>query len=99
MTSSAIIFRPATSADHTALDELAQLDSKTLSAGPHAVAEIEGRILAAISLRDGSAIADPFHPTAELVKLLRLHTGPLNIVKKPRLRLPVPRIRTRPAFA
>ena len=99
MTSSAIIFRPATKADATALYELSQLDSTKLSTGDYAVAEIDGRILAAVNTNDGSSIADPFAPTAELVKLLKLHAQPANSVKKPRLRLPSLRIRPRPAFA
>ena len=99
MTSSAIIFRPATKADDAALRELAELDSTSVSSGDYAVAEVEGRILAAVSLSDGSAIADPFVPTAELVGLLKLHARPASGLKKPRLRLPIPRIRPRPAFA
>lgn len=59
--------------DLTALQRLAQLDSTRLSAGPHVVAEVGGRMRAAYSLNEQRAIADPFHPTAELVELLRLH--------------------------
>ncbi len=99
MTSSAIIFRPATKADDAALAELAQLDSTHLVPGDYAVAEVDARLFAAVSLSDGSAIADPFVPTATLVQLLRLQAQAPTAVKKPRLRLPIPRIRPRPAFA
>jgi hypothetical protein len=33
------------------------------------VAEVDGEIRAAVSLSDGTAIADPFHRTADLVAL------------------------------
>ncbi len=36
------------------------------------------RPIAALSLRDGSVIADPFSPTAELVELLRLRARQLS---------------------
>jgi hypothetical protein len=36
------------------------------------VAELDGRILAAVSIDRCSVIADPFCPIAELVELLRL---------------------------
>ena len=35
-------------------------------------AEVEGRLLAAISLADGAVVADPFSPTGELADLLEL---------------------------
>ena len=73
MTVQSIILRHATTADEQPLRDLAALDSRSLPAGPFLVAEVEGRPHAALSLSDGSAIADPFEPTAELVELLRTH--------------------------
>ena len=73
MTAQTIILRHATTADERALRDLAALDSQALPAGPFLVAEVEGQPHAALSLSDGTAIADPFEPTAELVELLRSH--------------------------
>jgi hypothetical protein len=65
-----LVLRVADAADVAALHELAELDSARLGAGPHLVAEVEGRIAAAVSLTDRSVIADPFAPTAGLVSVL-----------------------------
>jgi len=66
--------RPAYQADAVALERLAQLDSAVLPAAPLLIGELDGRIVAALSLSDGTAIADPFVSTAELVALLRLRS-------------------------
>ena len=46
---------------------LAMLDSARPLAGAVLVAESDGLVLAAISLKDGRVVADPFFPTADLV--------------------------------
>jgi hypothetical protein len=68
-----VSLRHATAADEPALRDLAALESVRLPAGPFLVGEVDGAVLAALSLIDGTAIADPFHRTAELVDLLRTH--------------------------
>jgi hypothetical protein len=70
MTSSSITLRPAAADDAFALAVLAELDSHAVPAAPRLVAERDGRIVAAVSEADGSAIADPFIPTSESVALL-----------------------------
>ena len=69
-----ITIRHATPDDETELRRLAALDS-ALGAPPRPLllAEVEGELRAALSLGDGSAIADPFFPTADLLELLRVH--------------------------
>lgn len=69
----AIVIRRATDADIRALADLATLDSRDALTGPALIAEVDGVALAALDLHDGSVVADPFAPTAELVELLRLH--------------------------
>lgn len=64
-------FRTANRTDSIALDRLAQLDSSVVPAGPLLVAEVDGRIVAALSATDGSVIADPFTYTKDTVALLR----------------------------
>jgi hypothetical protein len=36
------------------------------------LAEVDGRLVAALSERTGEAVADPFEPTAHLVEMLRV---------------------------
>ena len=73
----AITVRRADPGDVAALRALAQLDSSEPLAEPVLIAETGGHPRAALSLADGAAIADPFHPTADLVELLRLHASQL----------------------
>jgi len=61
--------------DRAALERLAGLDSSRSLLGPSLVAEVGGEIRAAISVLDGSVIADPFHRTDDLVRMLRLRAG------------------------
>ena len=93
MTASAITFRQATQADHHELRDLAQLDSQRFSDAGYTVAEINGRIVAALNRADGSAIADPFERTAEIVRMLRAHAGTAT-VSDTRRHLSVRRLRT-----
>ena len=79
-----LVLRHATASDQPALRELAELDSTHLPAGPFLIAEVEGRAVAALSLVDGMAIADPFLPTAELVDLLRAHGSARASLKRRR---------------
>jgi hypothetical protein len=57
--------------DRAPLARLAELDSKEPLAGPVLGVEVEGRLLAAISLDSGETHADPFSRTGELTELLR----------------------------
>jgi hypothetical protein len=67
-----ITVRRSTSADESALARLAALDSASPPRGPALVAEADSRMLAALPLGSGRAIADPFEPTSEAVALLEL---------------------------
>ena len=67
MTVQSIILRHATTADEQPLRDLAAVDSQALPAGPFLVAEVDGRAHAALSLSDGSAIADPFDPRRNVI--------------------------------
>jgi len=70
-----ITIRPATDADAGALARLAQLDSSRVPSQPLLAAHVDGDLRAAISMADGTAIADPFRRTADLVAMLRLEAG------------------------
>jgi hypothetical protein len=65
-------------ADAACLRELAHLDSTGAIQGPALVAEIDGRIRAALPLNGGAPIADPFHRGLELVELLRVRAAQLS---------------------
>lgn len=67
---SSLTLRMAVPADADALDRLAQLDSRRAPRGAVIVAEVGGDLWAAVSVDDGHAVADPFHPTGELMALL-----------------------------
>jgi hypothetical protein len=66
----ALTMRYAVPDDAGAIDRLAQLDSRRAPRGVVLVAEVGGDLWAAISIDDSHAVADPFHPTGELVALL-----------------------------
>jgi hypothetical protein len=86
-----LLIRPATAADHAALVRLAQLDSRRLPAGPHLLAELDGRPVAALARAGGAVVADPFTRTADIVALLRERAAQLDRAPRrhrvPRLRL------------
>ena len=69
-----LTIRSATAADTAALAHLAALDSSTIPAGPVFLAEQDERLIAAVSARDGAAIADPFTRSADAVEILRRRT-------------------------
>ena len=70
MTPRQYTIRPATSEDAHQLRSLAVLDSQPSLAGEILLAEIDGRVVAAVAMDGGRAIADPFVPTAAIVSAL-----------------------------
>jgi hypothetical protein len=73
----AVTIRHAFPDDRLALLRLAAIDSSEPPAQPVLVAEVEGELRAALSLRDAHVIADPFHRTQALVDLLRARAAQL----------------------
>jgi hypothetical protein len=68
----AVTIRRAGAHEWDAIDRLAQLDSAPPPPRDQMlVAEVGGEMRAAVSVRNGYAIADPFAPSAELIDLLR----------------------------
>jgi hypothetical protein len=63
--------------DAERLRALAELDSRSAPAGPVLVAEVDGRLRAALPLDGSGPIADPFHRGAELLELLALRAAQL----------------------
>ncbi len=67
-----------TDEDRAELARLAERDSSAAPTGPVLGLEVEGSLLAAVSLSTGETIADPFSRTAELRKLLGLRVAQLR---------------------
>ncbi len=74
-----VTLRQASTADVDRLRQLAALDSALPPAGPALVAEVDGRLRAALPLDGGRPIADPFHSGYDLLELLRLRAAQLTV--------------------
>jgi hypothetical protein len=83
-----LVVRRGSHADADDLVRLAALDSARPLTGDTVVAEVDGRIVAAVSTHDGRAVADPFVPTASAVEILRVHTASARSSSRARRRLP-----------
>src|SRR4051812_18550748 len=73
-----ITVRPFEERDIEAIRHLAVLDDKSEPDGAVLVADVGGRIVAALPLLAGEAIADPFVSTADVVELLKLRAAQLT---------------------
>ena len=62
-------------ADSQRVWRLAALDDRRAPVGPALLAYVDGELRAAVGLADGRVIADPFHPSAELVEILRFQAS------------------------
>jgi hypothetical protein len=75
-----VLMRLAAADDSARIRTLAMLDDQRLPAGPFLVAEANGEIVAARSLSTGTAVADPFRLTSDIVAMLQLRAGQLGTV-------------------
>ncbi len=73
-----VVIRLATAGDRSSLERLAQLDSSTSPSGETVIGELHGRPVVAISLTDGTVIADPFVATGDVLELVRLRARQLT---------------------
>jgi len=79
-----VVVRFAGEADAAALEWLRQRDTCRLPPPPHLVAELDGSIRAARSMRTGETIADPFTQTAHCRRILAVRASQLE--RRPRRR-------------
>ncbi len=71
-----VLIRHAATADEPAIARLAVLDElPELPGDEHLVGELGGRIVAALDVRSGRTVADPFVPTTGVVALLGLRAA------------------------
>lgn len=82
-----VVLRLCTVHDDGALDRLAALEGKPSPQGRHVVAEVSGTVVAALPLLGGSVLADPFRPTAHLVRLLELRARQIEPAGRRGIRL------------
>jgi hypothetical protein len=75
----AVTLRRYSAEDHDRLARLAALDSSKSPRQPVVVAEVGGELRAALSLNDGSLVADPFHLTEGVADLLRAYARQLDV--------------------
>jgi hypothetical protein len=78
VTDEVVLLRLCTVHDDAALEHLALLEGRSTPQGRFVVAEIDGEVVAALPLRGGAPLADPFRPTAHLLPLLRLRASQLE---------------------
>ncbi len=77
-----VVLRLCSVHDDEVLDSLAQLEGMPSPSGRFIVAEVDGVLVAAYPLGHGSALADPFRPTAHLIPLLELRARQLAPEKR-----------------
>ena len=70
-----LLIRHAAPTDARELARLAELDERSLPLGERLVGVLEGRVVAALEVDSGTAIADPFVPTEGVVELLGLRAA------------------------
>ena len=82
----AVTVRLARPSDVQLVARLAELEGRPPLIDPTLVAEVEGVVVAARSLHDGTSVADPFRRTAQLTELLALRARHLRHTYRPRPR-------------
>ena len=91
MTDTTLTIRRAIAADAGALARLAALDSASPPTGEALLAEVDDELWAAVEIESGTAIADPFRPSGDLVELVRLRAslagGPERVQRRALARL------------
>ena len=70
-----VLTRRASAADEPALERLAALDERELPRGERLIALLAGRPVAAVEVRSGFTVADPFVSTGAIVELLGLRAA------------------------
>jgi hypothetical protein len=80
-----ITIRHSTSRDRAGVAELAKLDGRPMPVGDTLLAEVDGKLWAAVGVDDGAAVADPFLPTADVLWLLQIRAEQERAARAPSL--------------
>jgi hypothetical protein len=78
-----ITIRHSTSVDRARVEELAELDGRPAPHGDTLLAEVEGKLWAAVGIDDGAAVADPFLPSGDVVWLLQMRAEQERAMRAP----------------
>jgi hypothetical protein len=78
-----ITIRHSTSADDARVRELAELDGRPAPQGDTLLAEVDGKLWVAVGIEDGTAVADPFLPTGDVVWLLQMRAEQERAMRAP----------------
>ena len=71
-----VLIRRASADDEPAIARLAALEERPqLPGGERLIGELKGRVVAALDVRSGRAVADPFVPTSGVVELLAMRAA------------------------
>ena len=73
-----VVLRLCRVGDEPALEQLAALNGVPAPAGRVVLAEVDGRLVAALPLAGGRLVADPFVATSDLRRLLELRAAQLR---------------------
>src|SRR4051794_38896795 len=73
-----VAVRLARPEDEPAIRRIASLDSKPVPVGHLLVAEADSEVIAALPVTGGTAIADPFRWTSDLIALLEMRARQLS---------------------
>jgi hypothetical protein len=84
--SATVTIRRLSEAERSRVKLIAELDSRRQPEAPWLGAEVDGRVLAVISLASGETVADPFSRTAELRAMLELRAAQLRLPANGRAR-------------
>jgi hypothetical protein len=76
--STGITIRRLGPSDEAAIERLVELDSGTRPEEPLLGAEVEGRLLVAMSVASGKSVADPFSRTQELRDIVGIRVAQLG---------------------
>jgi hypothetical protein len=82
-----ITIRHSAGGDRTRVLELAQLDGRAAPAGEMLLAEVGGKLWAAVGIEDGAAVADPFEPSGEVEWLLQMRAEQERAMRAPGSRI------------
>jgi hypothetical protein len=79
MKSTDITLRLDRAGDAPGLHELSELEGRRGPVeGPFVVAEVDGSLVAALPLDGGAPLANPFRPTAHLLRLLEVRAAQIS---------------------